>query len=57
MKDSHCEQVTKVWKSEKSYKVNDRVFVLREWFTCIVAHKSNIFGNDFFDKRYWKRGK
>jgi len=43
------------WKSEKDYDVGERVFVLHEWFTCIISHKSNIFTTDLFDNKYWER--
>jgi len=45
------------WESGKYYNVGDRVFVLNEWFMCLVSHKSDIFGNDFFDNKCWKREK
>ena len=43
------------WVTETHYNVGDRVFVFREWFTCLVEHESNIFANDFFDNKYWDR--
>ena len=50
------------WETDKNYAEGDEVYVLNEFFTCATAHKSHIFGNDFFgnDKnpgRYWRRGR
>lgn len=44
------------WKTATDYQVGDTVYVWGEKFTCVVGHKSDVFGNDLFDKKYWKRG-
>lgn len=51
------------WKTATNYQVGDTVYVYGEKFTCVVAHKSDIFGNDLFGKngdplakKHWKRG-
>ncbi len=46
-----------VWESRRPYRVGNEVFVLHEWFTCIADHQSDVFSKDFFDNRYWRRGR
>ena len=43
------------WETNKEYKVGDMVYVYQQQYECLVDHKSNVFGNDLFDKRFWKR--
>ena len=54
-KKKMLDECTCRWETDTHYKVGDRVRVYKEWFTCIVAHKSKVFGNDLFDFKYWKR--
>lgn len=42
------------WKSGVEYHVGDIIVMYNRNYECIVDHKSNIFGNDIFDKNYWK---
>jgi len=43
------------WKTKTPHIQSDRVLVYGELFTCLVDHTSDVFGNDYFDKRYWHR--
>lgn len=43
------------WQSGKWYFEGDEVVCLSVLFRCILMHKSNVFGNDQFDKGSWIR--
>lgn len=43
------------WATERDYDVGDRVACLGEKFTCISAHRSNVFSKDLFDLGLWMR--
>jgi chitodextrinase len=36
------------WRTDTEYKVGDRVAMFGTTWTCVIAHKSNVFGNDLF---------
>ena len=43
------------WETKTQYLLDSRVWVYGEAFECIVPHTSDIFGNDLFDEKCWKR--
>ncbi len=47
----HADQT---WATDTDYAVGSDAVVFGERFVCVVAHKSRVFGNDFYDARHWR---
>lgn len=43
-----------VWKTDTDYEVRDVVELWGRLFVCLVAHRSTVFANDWFNHKYWK---